>query len=47
MIVSNLKGISNSVLYSKIAYFEFNPKMSRFVDMVKKTKCRLISVLGK
>lgn len=46
-IVSNLKGISNSV-DSVIAYFEFNPKMSRFVDMVKKTnKCRLISVLGK
>lgn len=42
-IVSNLKGISNSNK-SIICYFEYNPQVSRFMDLVQKTNvCEILS----
>lgn len=35
-VITNLKGISNSKC-SMVAYFEFNPQMKRFLDIVAKT----------
>lgn len=44
-IVANLRGISNSK-ESIICYFEYNPKVKKFYDMVAETnECRVISTL--
>lgn len=45
-IVTNLRGISNAS-DSVVAYYEFNPAMERFYDIVSKTNdCRILSTKG-
>lgn len=45
-IVSNLRGLSNAK-DSVVAYFDFNPNMKRFYDMVAKgNKCKIISSIS-
>ena len=46
-IVSNLRGLSNAK-DSVVAYFDFNPNMKRFYDMVatKGNECKIISSIS-